>query len=245
MTETYRDRIYGGYVHSRHQSLAPNTLADLESRGPYLRKLIREHFPADQKTEILDVGCGHGAVLHFAHAAGYRNARGVDGSAEQVVEAKRLGISGVEQGDLLAYLRATASASIDVVIAIDVLEHFDRNEMLPFIDEVHRVLVPGGRWIIHVPNGDSPFCGMMRYHDFTHELAFTRASINQVLRSSGFARVDCYEDAPVPHGLLSGGRWLLWKFIRAVLRFMLTVETGTGPKTVMLSQNFLAVAVKE
>src|ERR1041385_4105037 len=221
MPETYRARIYDSYVHARHASLAPESVDGLMPRAAYVRKLMREHFPQDRNAQILDLGCGHGALLYFAHAAGYRNARGVDCSPEQVTEAKRLGISNVEQGDLIGTLRSCRAESIEAVVTIDVLEHFDRNEMLPFIDEVHRVLVPGGRWIIHVPNGDSPFCGMMRYHDFTHELSFTDRKSTRLTSSTGYVRVDCYEDAPVPHGVLSGGRWLLWKFIRAALRFFL------------------------
>jgi cyclopropane fatty-acyl-phospholipid synthase-like methyltransferase len=205
---------------------------------------MREHFPPNKDAAILDVGCGHGAVLYFAQAAGFVNARGVDGSPEQVAEAARLGIPGVVQGDLMTALRACPAESLDAVVAFDVIEHFTRTELLTFADEVHRGLRRGGRFIIHTPNGDSPFCGMMRYHDFTHELAFTRASINQMLRSCGFADVRCYEDAPVPHGAKSSARWLLWKVIRAALRFYLAVETGSAPSDTIFSQNFLTVATK-
>ncbi|HBD12395.1 MAG TPA: hypothetical protein DCZ13_09625, partial [Porticoccaceae bacterium] len=169
-TDTYRSRIYTHYVQAREQALAPQTLAGLAPRSHALRRLIEQHFPADKNAVVLDLGCGHGALLHFAREAGYTNLRGVDGSPQQVVAARRLGIEGVEEGDLRDALAAQPDASLDVVIAFDVIEHFTRDELLPFVDEVHRVLKAGGRWIIHVPNGESPFFGSIRYGDLTHEL---------------------------------------------------------------------------
>lgn len=240
----YRDRIYPNYIKARNLPLAPDSLEGLLPRSSYLRNLFRKHFPADRSVEVLDLGCGHGALIHFARRAGYTNTRGVDGSPEQVAAARRLGIEGVEEGDLLATLAAQTDGSLDVVVAFDVIEHFTRDELLGFVDQVHRVLRPGGRWIIHTPNGESPFCGRMRYWDLTHELAFTRTSIIQLLLSSGFSNVQCFEDAPIPHGLTSAGRWLLWKAIRSGLRLYLAAETGDTASSAIFSQNFLTVADK-
>ncbi len=240
----FRARVYQGYVHARHEALAPETIAGLEPRAAHLRQLIRRQCPEDKSAAILDVGCGHGALLYFAQSAGYRNIRGVDASPEQVAQAQQLGIEGIRQGDLFEALRSAAAESLDAVIAFDVIEHFTRDELVSFIDEVRRVLKKGGRWIMHTPNGDSPFCSSMRYHDFTHEIAYTRASISQILYSSGFREVRCYEDAPVPHGIKSLGRLVLWKCIRGVLRAYLMVETGAAPANSVFTQNFYVVATK-
>lgn len=242
--EPFRTRIYTHYVQAREQALAPQTLAGLAPRSHALRRLICEHFPPDKNAAVLDLGCGHGALLHFARAAGYTNLRGVDGSPEQVAAAGRLGIEGVEEGDLRDALAAQPDASLDVVIAFDVIEHFTRDELLPFVDAVHRVLKPGGRWIIHVPNGESPFGSRMRYWDLTHELAFTRTSLAQLLLASGFSEVRCFEDKPVVHGAKSALRWSLWQGFRGLLRLYIAAETGDAGGQHIFSQNLLAVACK-
>lgn len=241
-SNTYRTRIYTHYVQARGQALAPETLAGLTPRSHGLRRLIEQHFPAEKSAVVLDLGCGHGALLHFAREAGYTNLRGVDGSPEQVAAARQLGIEGVEEGDLRVALAAQPDASLDVVIAFDVIEHFTRGELLPFVDSVHRVLKPGGRWIIHVPNGESPFFGSIRYGDLTHELAFTRTSIAQLLLASGFAEVRCFEDQPVVHGAKSALRWALWQGFRGLLRLYIAAETGDAGGRHIFSQNLLAVA---
>ena len=124
------------------------------------------------------------------------------------------------------------------------IEHFTKSELLPFVDEVFRVLKKGGIWIIHTPNAESPFGGRMFFWDFTHEMAFTRTSISQLLKSSGFTGVTCCEDTPVPHGLKSSTRYFLWKCIHGFLRFYMAIETGSGEKECIFTQNFLTVAVK-
>ncbi len=240
----YRARIYRYYVKARQQALAPERLQGLKPRAPMLSKIIREHFPRDRTVSILDLGCGHGAFIHFMRQAGYANVSGVDRSAEQVAAAKQLGIDGVQQGDLMGTLRSLPDESEDVVISFDVIEHFTKEELLPFVDEVLRVLRTGGKWIIHTPNGEAPFVGRIRYGDFTHEMAFTRASITQLLKSSGFAECVCVEDTPVVHGFRSVFRWILWKVIRGGLRLYLAAETGSGERDAIFSQNFLIVAVK-
>jgi predicted TPR repeat methyltransferase len=192
---------------------------------------------------ILDLGCGSGLLVHLARQVGYSSISGVDVSAEQVAQAQQLGTESVREGDLISTLHATASDSHDVVVTFDVIEHFSIEELVPLVDEVRRVLKSGGRWIIHCPNADSPFFGRVRYGDITHVEAFTATSIRQLLLSSGFRRVSCYEDRPVVHGVRSASRYALWRVFRAMLQLYLVSESGTTGSRIF-SQNLLAVAIK-
>jgi 2-polyprenyl-3-methyl-5-hydroxy-6-metoxy-1,4-benzoquinol methylase len=240
----YRARIYDRYVNARSEALTPATLNGLRPRAAYLRKLVRNHFPTDRNAAIVDLGCGHGALIHFAREAGYRNVEGIDRSPEQVAAAIRLGINGVHEGDLMEAISSLPDESREMVVTFDVVEHFLKDEVIVFVDQVRRVLQPNGKWIIHTPNAESPFGARIRYGDFTHEAAYTRESISQLLLSSGFAHVECYEDSPIPHGIKSSIRWILWQSIRAGLRLWLAVETGETGRNAIFSQNLLAVAAK-
>ena len=244
MQGAYRTRIYNRYTTARQYTLAPETLDGLKPRVPYLQKLVRRCFPENCNARILELGCGHGALIHVARQMGYRNIHGVDGSPEQVAAARRLGIEGVAQGDVMDALSEQPDGSLDCIVAFDLIEHFTKNELIGLVDEVCRVLKPGGRWIIHAPNAESPFGNRILFGDFTHELAFTRTSLAQLFLSSGFSRVECYEDRPVPHGIKSTVRWILWRCIRSVLRLYLAVETGNTGRDAIFSQNFLAVGFK-
>jgi SAM-dependent methyltransferase len=239
----YRKRIYDNYVEATGAGVAPKTLADMAPRLPYLRRLVKRHFPARRDAAILDFGCGHGALVHVARGLGYTNIGGVDGSVSQVATAQKLGIEGIRHADALDTLRALPEASLDAAIAFDVIEHLDKDEIITFTDLVQRALKPGGVWILHVPNGASPFGGAVRYGDLTHELAFTAESIAQLALSSGFREVFVDEDTPVVHGVMSALRYIAWKCIRMMLRFYLRAETGSASEPV-LTQNFVAVFTK-
>ena len=58
----------------------------------------------------------------------------------------------------------------------------------------------------------------------------------------GFTSIECYEDKPVPKGLRSAVRAVLWSFCTFWYRLLHAVETGVFG--VILSQNLLFVADK-
>jgi cyclopropane fatty-acyl-phospholipid synthase-like methyltransferase len=244
MVDDYRALIYKYYVNSRQESLAPENLEGLKKRESRLIQFISSYFPKEREVKILDLGCGHGALIYFAQKMGYHNISGVDCSPEQVASAKQLGIEEVQEADLMNTLNSLPQDLLDVVISYDVIEHFKKDELLPFVAEVLRVLKTGGFWIIHIPNGESIFSNNVLYGDFTHELAFTRTSITQLLKASGFKQVKCFEECPPVNGFKGAIRYVLWKFIRGILKFYLAVETGGMGKDSIFSQNFITVAIK-
>jgi SAM-dependent methyltransferase len=241
VTDDYREILYSKYVSTHLPNCAVGADEYLRGRAPYLLGIVQRHFPADRNAQILDVGCGHGALVYFAVQAGYRNCRGVDASAEQVALAERLGIPGVSLGGLSEKMQDQSDESLDVVAAFDVIEHLTKEELLALLEQVHRTLRPGGRLVLHTPNAASPFFGKIRYGDFTHEQAFTSSSLGQVLRVFGFSEIACYEDAPVVHGMTSLVRRSIWTAWRSMLAVALAAETGQL-RGHILSQNFLVTA---
>ena len=242
MGTDYRKRIYDAYVTSGQAGVTDQAV--LASRASPIRDLIRRHFPAEHDLVGVDLGCGYGAMLHFAHEAGYRGLRGVDQSQEQVDLAQELGVEGVSCGGLMETLAGMPDASQDLLLAFDVLEHMTRDELIPFVDEVERVLRPGGRWLLKVPNAESPLFGRVRYGDLTHELAFTRESVSALLRASGFSEVESFEWGPRPDNLRGFARWLVWQGIRTALRVWLAAESGDAGGRAVFTQTLVAVAIK-
>lgn len=238
-----KQRLYNAYVSSGQVRDTGETVeALLRPREPYIAALIARHFPADRSARILDVGCGHGAFLYFLKRAGYSNLRGVDVSPDQIALAHRLGIPEAEQGNADSLMRTTPGESADVVLLIDVLEHLTREELLVTLDDVFRVLRPGGRAIVHVPNAEGLYGMRVRYGDLTHEQAFTPQSAQQAFSTAGFRDIACFEDKPVVHGAFSLVRRLLWEAGTLPHRCLLRAETGAGG--FVLSQNMLVVACK-
>jgi 2-polyprenyl-3-methyl-5-hydroxy-6-metoxy-1,4-benzoquinol methylase len=211
-------------------------------RRRYIEPVIHRHFALDKDTPILDLGCGHGAFVHVLRQNGFTSVSGVDVSEEQVALAHQLGIDGISQGELLGYLQRTKSDSVGVTLLWDIVEHLTRDEAFVVLDEVFRVLRPGGKCLIHVPNAEGIFGMRVRYGDLTHEQCFTPTSAKQLLNTIGFWKITAHEDKPVPHGFMSMGRRLVWEAGTFPYRLLLAAETSDTH--FVLSQNMLVVAHK-
>jgi SAM-dependent methyltransferase len=243
VTKNYKEKIYDFYVKSWDESKQPKTFADLKNRAPTMNFVIKNFFPKEKDSVILDLGCGHGTLVGFAKKSGYKNIKGVDVSAQQVDLAAKLGIDDVSEGDSMRVLGGMDENSCDMVVTFDVIEHMHRDELLEMANEIFRVLSNGGQWLIHAPNGGSPFVGRVRYGDLTHEIAFTPDSLNQVMKLIGFSRISYYECGPYIYGIKSLMRYFVWKFAKKILQLVNMAETGSMGQ--LWTRNLYAIGVKE
>lgn len=98
--------------------------------------------------EVLEIGCGTGALLNHLVQRGYR-AVGVDRSEQLIAESRRwfgdLPVRTVE-GTRLPF----EDASFDVAMSFDVFEHIPDSDA--HLREVRRVLRPGGSYLVQTPN---------------------------------------------------------------------------------------------
>ena len=89
---------------------------------------------------ILDAGCGEGVLVDEYRSRGYR-IYGVD---------RDFGSHAVLPGNLLAL--PFDSGVFDLVLLLDVIEHFPFDRQAPLLGELRRVLRVGGRLIVSAPN---------------------------------------------------------------------------------------------
>lgn len=240
---SWKLRLYNSYVSSGQaaESLKDTAEEMFRPRKAFFSWIISKHLPEDRNVRILDLGCGHGAFLHFLSRAGYKNIRGIDISPEQIETAQKLGITEASLGSLEQILDEERDGCVDVVIAMDILEHLTKDEMFHTLDNIRRVLKPSGTCLAHVPNAEGLYGMRIRYGDITHEQAFTPTSARQIFRTVGFSKVNCYEDKPVVHGVKSFARRVIWDAGTLYHRVLLTAETGGA--SAVLSQNMLIKAV--
>jgi 2-polyprenyl-3-methyl-5-hydroxy-6-metoxy-1,4-benzoquinol methylase len=229
-----RERLYRRYATTHSGE------ADQVQTNRLFERDIAPFLPVNRDAAILDVGCGQGTLVAALLRAGYRHVRGVDASPEQVAAAHRADVVQVEHASLDAALEAVPNC-LDVVIAMDLLEHLSRDELLRTLDLIARALRPGGLLLARTPNGVSPFAGNYRYGDLTHEICLTPGSIRQTLRVTGFTTTDVHPCAPLVYGAASGARWLLWKCLSGCYKLALGIEGGS-PRGHVVTQNMLVVA---
>ena len=238
----YESRIYNSYVSSGQAGADANTNT-IEFDNPYYDNLIAKHLPKHNKDlKILDLACGHGKLIYALKKSGYTSVSGVDVSKEQVAVANKAGLE-VKQQDLKAFIESSAKKSYDIIFMMDILEHFEKAEILSVLDSVHSLLKDDGMLVLHIPNGVGIFGMKAMYGDFTHHTAFTPQSIRQILLVCNFNQVRSFEDKPQIHGIKSFIRSIIWRIFTIPYRLLLLAEDGSLNSNI-LSQNMLVIAKK-
>lgn len=197
--------------------------------------------PEKRDAMIIDLGCGSGSLLHWIQSKGYSEAQGIDLSPEEVAAAQKMQVRNVRAGRLEAVL-ALGKPVYDLIILRDVLEHLPKQVAFDVLKGIFVILKSGGRLILQVPNGTSPFVGRTFYGDFTHEWAYNTLSISQLAHAFGYRVVECFPYHPrsgSPVSLLKAA--VIW-FVEAMMRLYIRVEMGD--RQAIVSQVLVAVLEK-
>jgi 2-polyprenyl-3-methyl-5-hydroxy-6-metoxy-1,4-benzoquinol methylase len=137
------------------------------------------------KNQLLDIGCATGALLEKLRNRGW-NVSGIEIStpqAEYARQERNIDVHGVplEKAGL-------QSASFHAVLASHLIEHL--NDPMFLIREVHRILVPGGYFLITTPNisgfQSKLFGKHWRSAIFDHLYLFSKKTLHRALKNAGF-----------------------------------------------------------
>lgn len=154
---------------------------------------LLHHVQPESHPKLLEVGCMHGDFIYQARGAGFE-AEGADLSETAVAEANRRMPGAVK---LATLDEGWADDSLDVVAAFNVVEHMD--QPAAFLDQIRRVLRPGGVLIAETPAQESVYHHLMflrgrvqssgdiiGVHPGTHIFKFGRRAWSTILQDRGF-----------------------------------------------------------
>jgi O-antigen chain-terminating methyltransferase len=158
---------------------------------------------ANITTDIVDIGCGRGEWLEVLKEARL-GARGIDSSRVMIEECTRRGLQASE-GEATAYLRAQADNSLSAITAFHFVEHLPLETLVSFLDEVVRTLKPGSLVILETPNPENILVGACNFYlDPTHRNPIPSQTMQFLLESRGFCRVEVLKSYPMSSVILKG-----------------------------------------
>lgn len=141
-------------------------------------------------TRVLELGCGQ--LKHWPHSVA------IDINPRSIADVIH---------DLNVTPYPFEDNSFDIVIAEHVVEHLD--DVIKVLEEIHRILKPGGRFYMEVPH----FSSHHHFTDPTHKHAFSSRSLDYFVPADGgiylfhyanadFKKIDVRINGPMDNAFL-------------------------------------------
>jgi len=161
-----------------------------EEKKPYgtytmeLAKHLVDIFHLDDYESFLDCGCGRGEMMYAFKEMGYTS-KGID-------------ISDFCKDTIIVNFETDSfpfpDNTFDIVFSKSVLEHISNAEN--YMAEMKRVLKPGGRLILLVPDWETQY--KIFYYDPTHVHPYTKQSIEALLHMYEYKEIVCEKLIQLP-----------------------------------------------
>jgi SAM-dependent methyltransferase len=154
--------------------------AELESKRLLWETLCRGFFDRyiDPKSTVLDLAAGSCEFINAIHA---ERKIAVDLNPDTKLFARDAEVVLAPSDDM----KQIETASVDVVFTSNFFEHLpDKPALVRTLDECHRVLRPGGRLMVLMPN--IRYVGARYWDYFDHHLPLSHNSLVEGLRMTGY-----------------------------------------------------------
>ncbi len=244
--QAMRDVIIKHYGYQNKSDLAFRYRFLAQLMSPYLYNWapVRKYIYHVNGGRVLDIGCGNGQILSAYRRLGW-DTHGIEVSEDSAKVARQAGHN-IIVGELPDI--HLPDAYFDAVTMWDALEHIHNPAQV--LTEISRILRPGGKVYLSVPNGKSWYWKLFkdRWFMFTaplHYFHYSRKSLLLLLQKSGFANIEI--SSPLGEvgllytvGILSANHKQMQSIVTSVpIRVMLRLLDFVAPQG-----HLFAIAIK-
>ena len=163
--------------------------AEVKDNLRFYLPLVREAGAGSPDRPLLDLGCGRGEWLELLGEEGL-TAAGVDFNPVMVKECQKRGLA-ASRAEVMTWLVALDDKSLGAVSCFHLIEHLALDRQLPLLEEVLRVLKPGGLFVLESPNPENVVVGSCSFYlDPTHLRPVPPRTALFLLEARGFERAE-------------------------------------------------------
>ncbi len=208
----------------------------------FRRELQASGIASVKGLKVGEIGYGNGVFAGWVRAEGgnWTGREAIPELQQRAAEAGFQVIAG--QGD---FSDAYGPGKLDLLVAFDVIEHMDLNDIRSFLSEARKALGPGGMLLARCPSGDSPFSGAIFHGDLTHRTLLGSSAVRQLAIEADLEL--CQVRAPVLPvwglGPVRAARRMAVRLLQ-MLTFPLIRHVLMGHSNAVLSPNMIIVLKK-
>lgn len=235
----FRNKFYESYfAHQASRSGSGNLLEKMRDDHLHYKHELLPFLPVDRSAKIVEMACGYGSLLKFLTDLGY-SPKGFDLSADQVGMANELGVS-AEVLDIQDWIQGN-DGPIDTLLAIDLIEHFDKSELLDLLIDIRSKIKSNGTFIARTPNMDGILPNQYAFGDFTHGALINSSSAIQLFKAAGFSSVEIHASCVKVRGVKEVLRSLTWGLVKLRARAQL-FGSGRSTQGAIYTPNLIIIA---
>lgn len=194
----------------------------MTATGAYYDDNYRRWLPGDLNAPILDIGCGQGDFVRYAHGLGYCNITAVDRDADAVGKLQSLeGVTAVN-AEIGEELPPTLNGPWALIVARQMIYYLDRRQAPPLLRSLSGALAVDGRVIVEIFNGALLSGHFIQAKDPGILTAYTDVGLQRLLTNAGL-EVEAVEGALMQASLTYRFAQSAWQ---RLYRLVLILERG-------------------
>jgi SAM-dependent methyltransferase len=214
----------------------------LTAIASYYDKNYRRWLPDDRQAPILDIGCGQGDFVRYAHSLGYRNITAVDRDPEAIAALNHLhGVTAVAL-NIGEELPPALAGPWALIVAKQMIYYLDRRQAPSLLRSLSQALSRDGRVIVEVFNGALLSSRFTQAKDPGILTSYTELGLERLLASAGL-KVESIKGAVIDASLsyrLARSAW------HRLYRLLLIMDRGRDQELPRVwSKSIIAVARRE
>lgn len=210
--------------------------------GKHIIEYVDKNIKLKNMKTFLDFGCGPGYLIeHLLRFLGNKwggQIYGLDFSKESIEKfrEKFIGFNNVVKAMWVNKLPSLIEDNfIDCVFAVEIIEHLSDTYLSATLNEIYRILKPGGYLIITTPNNEDleankticPECGCI-FHRWQHVRSWDKVSLKMLLNQHNFTYVKIKEALIYP----DSSRKII-KVLKKIIKVLLMERKNINPNKIV------------